>query len=79
MASSYSKIEAPSAPASWAARDTIVFSTVSRSSVELTAPLTSPSAVSLSTDRVSCSVRAWSSLNSRTFSIGDHRLGGEGL
>jgi len=36
-ASSYSKIEQPAAPASWLARETIVSSTVSTSSVELTA------------------------------------------
>ena len=54
-------------------------STVSRSSVELTACPTSPSAVSCSTERVSSPVRACSSLNRRTFSIGDHRLVGEGL
>ena len=61
------------------ARVTIVLSTVSRSSVELTARLTSPSAVSCSTDRVSSAVRARSSVNSRTFSIGDDRLVGERL
>ena len=44
-------------------------STVSTSSVELTAWLTSPSAVSFSTDRVSSPVRACSSLNRRTFSM----------
>ena len=43
-------------------------STVSTSSVELTARLTSPSAVSFSTDWVSSPVRACSSLNRRTFS-----------
>ena len=69
VASSYSWIVAPSAPASWAARDTIVFSTVSRSRVEVTACPTSPSARSSSTERVSWAVRASSSLNSRTFSI----------
>ena len=47
----------------------MVASTVSRSSVELTAWLTSPSARSSPTDRVSSRVRASSSWNSRTFSI----------
>ena len=56
-------------PASCVARETIVRSTVSRSSVELTACPTSPSAFSSSTDCVSSVVRASSSLNSRTFSI----------
>ena len=56
-------------PASWLARVTIVWSTVSRSSVELSARPTSPSAVSCSTERVSSAVRARSSLNRRTFSI----------
>ena len=69
----------PSAPASWLARETIVSSTVSTSSVELTARLISPRAVSFSTDWVSSPVRASSSLNRRTFSIGDDRLVGEGL
>ncbi len=44
-------------------------STVSSSSVELTACPTSPRAVSCPTERVSASVRASSSLNSRTFSM----------
>ncbi len=44
-------------------------STVSRSSVELTAWPTSPSAVSSSTERVSSAVRACSSLSSRAFSM----------
>ena len=60
---------AASVPASWLARATIVLSTVSRSSVELTAWLTSPSACSSSTERVSSPVRACSSLNSRAFSM----------
>src|SRR5688572_19222293 len=47
----------------------MVFNTVSRSSVELIAWPTSPSAVSCPNDFVSASVRACSSLNSRTFSI----------
>jgi len=68
-AASYSKIEHPSALASWLARVTMVSSTVSTSSVELTARLTSPRAVSFSTDWVSSLVRASSSLNSRTFSM----------
>ena len=59
----------PSSPESWTARATMVVRTVSRSSVELTARPTSPSAVSCSTERVSSAVRASSSLNSRTFSI----------
>ncbi len=59
----------PSMPASCVARETMVDSTVSRSSVELTAWPTSPSALSSPTDRVSSVVRASSSLNSRTFSI----------
>ena len=59
----------PSMPVSCVARETMVDSTVSRSSVELTACPTSPSALSSPTDRVSCVVRASSSLNSRTFSI----------
>ena len=46
----------------------MVSSTVSTSSVELRAWLTSPSAVSFSTDCVSSPVRACSSLNRRTFS-----------
>jgi hypothetical protein len=60
--SSYSHIEPPVTPASVVARETIVASTVSRSSDELTACPTSPSARSSRTDFVS-------SLNSRTFSI----------
>ena len=56
-------------PESWTARDTMVVSTVCRSSVELMARLTSLSAVRCSTDRVSAAVRASSSLNNRTFSI----------
>ncbi len=44
-------------------------STVSRSSVELTAWPTSPSALSSPTERVSWAVRASSSVNRRTFSI----------
>ena len=47
----------------------MVPSTVSRSSVELTAWLTSPSARSSSTERASSRVRARTSSNSRTFSI----------
>ena len=47
----------------------MVESTVSRSSVELTAWPTSPSARSSPTERVRSRVRACSSLNSRTFSI----------
>ena len=47
----------------------MVVKTVSRSSVELTALPTSPSAFSSSTDRPSSAVRACSSLNSRVFSI----------
>src|SRR5215467_974421 len=49
-------------------RSVIVSSTVSRSSVELTAWLTSPSAVNFSTERVSSVVRSCSSLKRRTFS-----------
>ena len=56
-------------PVSSVARDTMVESTVSRSSVELTAWPTSPNARSSPTDRESAVVRASSSLNSRTFSI----------
>ncbi len=56
-------------PVSCVARDTMVERTVSRSSVELTACPTSPSARSSPTDRVSAAVRACSSLNSRTFSM----------
>ena len=50
-------------------RLTMVASTVSRSSVELTAWPTSPSARSSPTDRVRSPVRASSSWNSRTFSM----------
>src|SRR5215470_17865493 len=46
----------------------MVWSTLSRSRVELSARLTSPSAVSCPTDRVSSCVRAWSSVSSRAFS-----------
>src|SRR5215470_6724154 len=46
----------------------MVSSTVSTSSVELTARLTSPRAVNCSTDWVSSPVRAFSSVNRRTFS-----------
>ena len=67
--SSYSKIVPPSVPESWTARPTIVVSTVSRSSEELTARPTSPRAVSCSTERVSSCVRACSSLSRRAFSI----------
>ncbi len=49
------------------------------SRLELTACPTSPSAPSSSTERVSSCVRASSSLNRRTFSIGDDGLVGEGL
>jgi hypothetical protein len=45
-----------------------VSSTVSTSNVEVTARLTSPSAVSFSTDWVSSPVRACSSLKRRAFS-----------
>jgi hypothetical protein len=55
--------------ASALARVTIVWSTVSRSRVELSARLTSPSAVSSSTERVSACVRASNSLKRRTFSM----------
>jgi hypothetical protein len=48
---------------------TIVRSTVSRSSVELTAWPTSPSALNSPTDCESSVVRALSSVNSRTFSM----------
>ena len=48
---------------------TIVLNTFSRSSVELTAWLTSPSARNSSTDCASSVVRARNSLSSRTFSI----------
>jgi hypothetical protein len=58
-----------SVPDSWTARDTMVDSTVARSSVELTAWLTWPSARNSSTERASSRVRAWTSSNSRTFSI----------
>ncbi len=68
-ASSYSYIEPPSRPVSCTARLTMVCRTVSRSSVELIACPTSPSAVSCPTDLVSASVRDCNSLNSRTFSI----------
>ena len=56
-------------PESCTALATIVDSTVWRSSVELTAWLTSPSACSSSTDCASSRVRACTSSNSRTFSI----------
>ena len=56
-------------PQSWTARETMVVSTVSRSSVELTARPTSPSAVSCPTERVSSAVRACSSLRRRAFSM----------
>ena len=56
-------------PASWLARATIVLSTVSRSRVELSAWLTSPSAWSSWTERVSSPVRACSSVSSRAFSM----------
>ncbi len=68
-ASSYSKIDPPSRPDSSTARATMVVSTVSRSSDELTARPTSPSALSCSTDRVRSPVRASSSFNSRAFSM----------
>jgi hypothetical protein len=47
----------------------MVVSTVSRSSVELTARPTSPNAASFSTDWVSSPVLACSSLSSRAFSM----------
>src|SRR5258706_446520 len=47
-------MDPPSSPVSCTARETIVLSTVSRSSVELTACPTSPNAWSSPTDRVSC-------------------------
>ncbi len=56
-------------PVSSVARATIVRSTVSRSSVELTTCPTSPSAFSSPTDLVSWVVSVCSSLNSRTFSM----------
>jgi hypothetical protein len=46
----------------------MVVSTVSRSSVELTARPTSPKAVSCSTERVSSAVLAWISVSNRAFS-----------
>ena len=67
--SSYSNTTPPSNPDRWTARETMVVSTVSRSSVELTARPTSPSAVSFSTDCVSSAVRVCSSVNRRTFSM----------
>ena len=69
----------PSMPASWVARETIVLSTVSRSSVELTAWPTSPSAFSSPTERVSSAVRASQLLEQPHVLDGDHRLVGEGL
>ena len=54
---------------SWVALATMVVSTVSRSTVEFTAWLTSPSARNSSIDCVSSRVRACTSSNSRTFSI----------
>ena len=51
--SPYSKTEHASVPATWLAWETIVLSTVSRSSAELRAWLTSPRALSSSTERVS--------------------------
>ena len=58
-----------SLPDSATARLTMVASTVSRSSVEPTARLTSPSAWSSPTDRVSWAVRSCSSVSSRAFSM----------
>ncbi len=69
VASSNSKMTPWSLPESWTARLTMVASTVSRSSVEPTAWLTSPSARSSPTERVSSPVRVSSSRNSRTFSM----------
>ena len=69
VASSYSKMEPPSAAASRLACETTVWRTVSTSSVALTARLISPSAVSSWTERESSRVRASSSWNSRTFSM----------
>ena len=66
---SNSKIEPPSASDSSAARVTIVVSTSSRSRLELTAWLTSPSARSSSTDCASCRLRCSSSWTSWTFRI----------
>ncbi len=66
--SSYSKTVPPSSPESWTARETMVLSTVSRSSDEDTACPTSPRAVSWLTERWSSAVRACSSLSSRAFS-----------
>ena len=57
----------------------MVASTVSRSSVELTAWLTSPSARSSPTDRVRSCVRASSSCEQADVLDRDHRLVGEGL
>ena len=74
---SNSKIEPPSAPDSSTARVTIVLSTSSRSRLELTAWLTSPSARSSSTERASSRLRCWSSRNSRTFWIAISALRGE--
>ena len=56
-------------PESCVALATMVSSTVCRSSVELTAWVTSPSARSSSTDWESSRVRACTSSKSRTFSI----------
>ena len=57
----------------------MVCSTVSRSSVELRARPTSPSAVSSSTERVSSAVRACSSVKQAGVLDRDDRLIGEGL
>ena len=66
-------------PASWLARETIVLSTFSRSSVELRAWLTSPSACS-SCDRAGELGGARLQLGEQPGVLdGDHRLVGEGL
>ena len=64
-------------PESCAALATMVESTVSRSSVELTAWLTSPSARSSPTERPSSSVRCAQLVEQPRVLDGDHRLVGE--
>src|SRR5262245_50594492 len=77
--SSYSKIVQPSAPMRSFARVTIVLSTTSTSSVELSAWLTSPRARNSPTDLVSLACPRLELLEQTHILNGDDRLIGEGL